>query len=94
MFYILSFLYQVQNYDLSNKTKIEVEYEVNGKCNAVITFMKGYDIYRITAEFEGKGFKLLDINSAKLIPTRRKPLPTPLTIEGDCSGKILKVDFK
>ncbi len=94
MLYILSFLYQVQNYDLSNKSKIEVEYEVDGKCNAVITFMKGYDIYKINTEFDGKGLKLLDVNSAKLVPTRRKPIPIPLTIEGDCIGKILKVDFK
>ncbi len=91
MLWIFSLLYQFQIYDLSGKSYIEIEYDFKGVCNAYITFMKGYEIYKLNTQFKDKGLALLELEKAKLIPTRRKPTPIPLTIESECEGKVLNI---
>ncbi|MEO0144657.1 MAG: hypothetical protein ABIL49_02755 [candidate division WOR-3 bacterium] len=91
MLWLFSLLYQAQIYDLSNKKQLQIEYEVQGICDISITFMKGYDIYKINTQIKDKGLAILDLSKSKLIPTRRKPIPIPLTIEGECNGRILNV---
>ncbi|MDT7879919.1 MAG: hypothetical protein ACO2O6_04910 [Candidatus Hydrothermia bacterium] len=94
MLFLLAFLYQINDYELEGKSQIELEYSVKNACEVYITFSKGYEIYKITTKIEGEGSKILNLNSAKLIPTRRKPFKIPLTIEGNCDGRILNVNFK
>jgi len=94
MILIFAFLHELKDYEIEGKTQIEIEYKVKNACSIYITFSKGYEIYKIETEIKGEGKKNLNLNSAKLIPTRRKPYKIPLTIEGDCEGKILNVNLK
>ncbi len=94
MILIFALFYELRDYEIEGKTQIEIEYKVRNACNVYITFSKGYEIYKIETEIEGEGKKILNLNSAKLIPTRRKPFKIPLTIEGECNGKISNVNFR
>lgn len=53
--------------------------------------LKCYEIYKLNTQFKNKGLALLELEKAKLIPTRRKPTPIPLTIESECEGKVLNI---
>lgn len=94
MILIFALLYELKDYDIEGKNQIEIEYKVRNACQIYITFSKGYEIYKIETEIKGEGKKILNLNFAKLIPTRRKPYKIPLTIKGDCDGKISSVNFK
>ena len=94
MIFIFALFYQLKNYEIEGKTQIEIEYQVNNACKIYITFSKGYEVYKLETEIKGQGKKIINLSEAKIIPTRRKPYKMPLTIEGNCDGKISNVIFK
>ncbi|MCS7245591.1 MAG: hypothetical protein N2504_05170 [candidate division WOR-3 bacterium] len=95
MLLLINFIYQVDIYDLKDREKLIVEYDFAESCELEITFRKNYDIYRIYLNIENpKGELSVELKDAKLIPTRSKPRSVPLTISGNCIGKIHSVKLE
>lgn len=91
----MSFIYQVNIYELRDKEKLIIEYDFEGSCKLEITFRKNYDIYRLHLNVENpKGRLIANLKDARLLPTRGKPRNMPLTISGNCTGKIHSVKLE
>ncbi len=81
--------YVLENVDASKARAITLTYSFEEPCDLHLYFTKGYEFYGLDIRIKDtKGTLKLDLDKAKFIPTRRKPVHVPPTLEGTCRGTI------
>ncbi|GEM_PF-1461847 len=81
--------YVIEDAGASQIKTIVLDYSFERPCRLHLYFTKGYELYGIDVNVENtKGTLELKLDEARLIPTRRKPVRVPPTLEGTCRGAI------
>ncbi len=87
--------YVLDNVKASEIRTITIDYAFQEPCHLHLYFTKGYEFYGIDVRMEDtKGTLKLDLNKARFIPTRRKPVHVPPTLEGTCRGTIGNIEVR
>ncbi len=87
--------YVLRDVDVSKVRSIVVDYSFREPCRLHLYFTKGYELYGLDVRVEDvEGTLKLNLDRARFIPTRRKPVHVPPTLEGTCRGTIRGVNIR
>ncbi len=87
--------YTLDNVKISEIRTITIDYSFEEPCKLHLYFTRGYEFYGIDVDVKDtRGTIEFNLQDAKFIPTRRKPVHIPPTLEGTCRGTIYDVNIR